>query len=134
MLGNAIGGFLTDRIGSVRTLALLAVAQAVLLTAFALTPISPPLFAVLVVLWSLFGWSFMAPQQARLVALAPQATSLVLGLNAAAIYLGISIGSPIASLVLANFGLAGLGISGGLLALLAVGHLAISARVSGDFR
>ena len=47
---------------------------------------------VLTLLWSLSTWSFMVPQQARLVTLAPHYQGLLLVLNASAIYLGASIG------------------------------------------
>ncbi len=49
------------------------------------------------------GWSFMAPQQIRLVAIAPKAQALVLALNAAAIYVGIAIGSAVGAAILAGW-------------------------------
>jgi MFS transporter, DHA1 family, inner membrane transport protein len=90
---------------------------------FSIIPWSHLLFAILVGLWSSFGWSFMAPQQARLVGLAPQAQGLVLALNAAMLYVGIAIGSGLASALLNWGGLQALGVGGGFGAVLALAHL-----------
>jgi predicted MFS family arabinose efflux permease len=76
----------------------------------------------------------MAPQQARLVELAPAAQALALALNAAMIYVGIAVGSGIAAAVMDNFGLGALGIAGGLGAFLALAHLGLSTRFSSPAR
>lgn len=127
--GNYAGGFLTDRIGGKNTLIIICMAQAAIMPLFSVTPLAPLAFAVLVGAWSAFGWSFMAPQQSRLAAIAPQAISLVLALNAAMIYVGIALGSAAASYILDWKGLAALGVSGGLAVLLALVHLLLSDRV-----
>ena len=126
--GNYVGGFATDRVGGRRTLIIICIAQAVLMPIFSITPFQELPFGILVVIWSIFSWSLVVPQQARLSLIAPQAISLVLALNAAMIYVGIAIGSTIGSHVLDWWGLAGLGVSGGLLALLALAHLLVSGR------
>jgi DHA1 family inner membrane transport protein len=128
--GNYAGGYLTDRIGSVKTLTILCIGQAALMPLFSVIPWGHLLFAILVGLWSSFGWSFMAPQQARLVGLAPQAQALVLALNAAMLYVGIALGSGLASAVLNWGGLEALGIAGGVGALLALAHLYASNAVA----
>jgi MFS transporter, DHA1 family, inner membrane transport protein len=128
--GNHAGGVLTDRIGGRRTLVIICMAQAAIMPFLSVIPWPPLVFAVLVGLWSAFGWSFMAPQQSILVAIAPQAASLVLALNAAMIYVGITIGSAIASAVLGSFGLAGLGLAGGIGALVALAHLLAAQRLA----
>lgn len=126
--GNAMGGLLSDRIGPRNTLLLICAAQALLMPLFSLTPWHPVLFAVLVAVWSSFGWAFMAPQQSRLVALAPQAQSLALALNAAMIYVGIAIGSGIGATLMGWHGPAALGVGAGLMAALAGLHLWLSDR------
>jgi predicted MFS family arabinose efflux permease len=131
VMGNWAGGRLADRLGGFRTLVILCVGQALILPLFSFSPWSPVLFGLLVGVWSSFGWSFMAPQQIRLVTIAPKAQALVLALNAAAIYVGIAVGSAIGAATLAGWGLTALGISGGAVALLALAHLWLSARVSG---
>ena len=70
----------------------------------------------------------MAPQQSRLIAIAPQTQSLALALNAAMIYVGIAIGSGIAGRLLLWHGLSALGVAGGIVAVVAILHLLISSR------
>uniref|UniRef100_UPI0035946A2F MFS transporter n=1 Tax=Aestuariivirga sp. TaxID=2650926 RepID=UPI0035946A2F len=128
--GNYMGGYLTDRIGPKRTLIIICVAQMLLMPPFSVIPLNPIAFAALVGLWSAFGWSFMAPQQSRLVAIAPQAQTLALALNAAMIYVGIAIGSAIGGRLLDWQGLKILGLAGGAAAALALLHLLLSGRAA----
>ena len=100
VIGNALGGRLTDRIGPVAMLVMICVCQTILtsfLTLFAL-PISAAI--ILLFFWSVSGWAFMAPQQARLVGLVPSRMPVMLALNASAIYVGASIGPIIGGYVL----------------------------------
>ncbi len=128
VIGNIVGGTLSDRIGARKTLIVICAAQIVLMPLFSLTPLAWLPFAALVGAWAASGWSFMAPQQARLVQVAPQAISLVLALNAAMIYVGIAVGSALAARVLEWQGLAALGLAGGIGGVLALAHLLASAR------
>jgi MFS transporter, DHA1 family, inner membrane transport protein len=130
VVGNYLGGYMTDRIGPARTLAVVCLAQALVMPLFSIIPWSPLFFAIIVGVWSAFGWAFMAPQQSRLTQMAPRLQSLALALNAAMIYLGIAIGSALAAGVLGRFGLQGLGIAGGLVGLVALLHLWLSQRIS----
>ena len=101
----------------------LAGGQATLLTA--------SLAMGLLVLWSIFGWSFMAAQQARLIGLAPDAAPVMLALNAAGVYVGAALGSAMGGLVLSGVGLAPLGIVAGALMVLALTHLRVTVRLDG---
>lgn len=130
VIGNAVGGVLTDKIGGHNTLKIICAANIVVMPFFSIIPLGWLPFAALVAVWSSFSWSFMAPQQARLVQVAPDAIALVLALNAAMIYVGITIGSAASAQVLDSFGLSALGIAGGLAAVLALAHLLASARPS----
>ena len=126
--GNFMGGYLSDRIGPRNTLLIVCAAQILLMPLFSIIPWHPVLFAVLVAIWSSFGWSFMAPQQSRLVALAPRTQALALALNAAMIYVGIAIGSGIGGAILSWQGLSALGVAGGIGAVAALLHLMLSSR------
>ncbi len=136
VLGNIMGGALSDRIGPARTLTFLCLAQLVVLPGFSALPWAGGLdempggvFAMgLLVLWSVFGWSFMAAQQVRLITLAPEAAPVMLALNAAGIYVGAAIGSAVGGLVLAGYGLGPLGLVAGALMLVALAHLRLSVR------
>ena len=123
VVGNSVGGLLTDRIGPQRTLLLLCAAQLVLLPALTLVPMPVAAFAALVALWSVCSWSFMVPQQARLALLAPERIPVLFALNAAAIYVGGSMGSALGGATLQGSGFALLGPVGAGLALFALGSL-----------
>lgn len=129
--GNLLGGQVADRIGAGRTLLLVAAAQVCIAPAFSFLPMPAALVMALMVIWPLFGWSFMAAQQMRLLSLAPEAASVVLALNAAAIYVGAAVGSMAGGAVLSGFGLQALGIGAGVAGVVAVAHITLSRRISG---
>lgn len=128
--GNILGGFMADRLGWKTTLTLLCLTQIAIMPVFSFLPLSTLVLATLAFGWALFGWAFMPGQQMRLIALAGPQAPVVLALNAAAIYLGAALGSAIGGLVIAGFGITFLGVAGGLLAILALIHLRLSARFS----
>ena len=120
VLGNALGAALTTRLGSDRTLILLCVGQMILMPVLTLAPVSF-LFALgLTLAWSISAWSFMVPQQARLVSLAPPYQGLLLALNASAIYVGVSLGATLGGFVVGDGGYPWLGPVGAAVALLAL--------------
>jgi predicted MFS family arabinose efflux permease len=120
VVGNSVGGILTDRIGPKRTLVLLCSAQLLLLPVMTWIPIPIQLFAVVVAVWSVCSWSFMVPQQARLASLAPERVPVLFALNAAAIYVGGSLGSALGGVTLQYIGFSLLGPVGAGLGLLAL--------------
>ena len=128
--GNHLGGILSDKLGPFRTLVMVCAAHILLLPVFSFTPLHPVVLAVLVFVWSNFAWCFVAPQQARLVTIAPQSAALSLALNAAMIYLGIAIGSAAGGELVAWAGLGGLGLAASGMAVLALIHLVWSDRVA----
>jgi predicted MFS family arabinose efflux permease len=88
--GNLAAGRLTDRFGNRRIIfgALLVAA-----INFALTPwTSAHLWSTVlaIVIWAVCGWGLLVPQQHRLIGLAPAAAPLLMGLNSAALYVGVS--------------------------------------------
>lgn len=123
VVGNAVGGILSDRIGPRRTLLLLCTAQFVLLPVMTGVPMPMWVFALVLGVWSICSWSFMVPQQARLALLAPDRIPVLFALNAAAIYVGGSIGSAVGGATLQGPGQAWLGPVGAVLALMALGSL-----------
>jgi MFS transporter, DHA1 family, inner membrane transport protein len=104
VLGNLAGGRMADRIGSNQTLLVLCCAQMVLLPLLSWAPLPFAPMAILVTVWSVFTWSFMAPQQARLAGLDAPRTPILFALNASAIYVGASVGTLAGGLVLDQTG------------------------------
>lgn len=126
--GNLLGGAMADRIGPYRSLLFLALAQTVLLPLFSTLPLPVVWLIALVGLWSVLGWSFMASQQVRIIGMSPATAPIVLALNAASIYVGAALGSALGGAVIAGYGLTGLGVAGGLVALVSVLHILGSER------
>jgi len=134
VVGNVIGGILADRFGPVRTLMLLSSTQVFWLSLYSWLPFPDWLLLVMIFSQSVCGWSFLAGQQARLVSLAPASAPVLLSLNAAAIYIGAAVGSAIGGAVIARSDLSWLGWTASALAVIAVLHIWISGRVSGDHK
>jgi len=89
-IGNLVAGKLTDRFGSRH---IIVAAIVVLAVDFALLPWTSASLATAIpalIVWGLSGWGLVVPQQHRLIHAAPAAGPLVLGLNSAALYVGVS--------------------------------------------
>ncbi|MEM8978957.1 MAG: MFS transporter [Pseudomonadota bacterium] len=130
VFGGLLGGVLTDRFGALRVLYGLCIVQAAVMPLFGLLPLGLPIFFMLLFFWSIMGWSFGAAQQVRLLALAPEQASVILAMNAAAIYVGSALGAALGGGVLNVASPSYLGPIAGLGAFMALGHLWVSTRVS----
>ena len=128
VFGNLLGGYLTDRIGAFKTLIFVAVAQIALLPFYSFLPAPVWLLYVHAFVWAVCGWSFAASQQFRLISLAPERQNVMLALNAAAIYLGVSVGALIGGVTLERFGLDALGFAAAAVSVLALVVLFASER------
>jgi len=126
--GNFIGGYSADRLGPSRTLVVLCIAQMVLLPTIAAAPVGALAMGVIVVIWSLSGWSYMTPQQSRIVATAPERAPALLSLNASAILLGVALGSAIGGQALTYGGWSLVGATSAVIALCGIAHLVVSDR------
>jgi MFS transporter, DHA1 family, inner membrane transport protein len=134
-IGNLAAGHLTDRFGSRR---IINWAIGIVAVDFVLLPWTSASLATAVpalVVWGLCGWGLFVPQQHRLINITPAAAPLLLGLNSAALYVGVSAsglmgGATIAWLDRHALGLVGAGfISVGLIvAELAQRRIAQPAR------
>jgi predicted MFS family arabinose efflux permease len=90
MVGNLAAGKLTDRFGS-RTIIYGAIALSAI--DFVLMPFATAHYwsaAVAMVVWGVAGWGLLVPQQHRLISMSPGSAPLLLGLNSAALYVGVS--------------------------------------------
>jgi DHA1 family inner membrane transport protein len=123
VLGNLLGGRLTDRVGPLRTLLLLCAVQVLVLPALTFVHLPLPALLLLMALWSVFGWSVHATQQARLAQLDPARAPVLLALHSSGIYVGSSVGAALAGQVLALSDDRWLGPAGALLMLMAAATL-----------
>lgn len=121
--GNASAPRIAERLGGERTVGLAVIGLAL---GFALLLVAPHSTAGLVffAFWAFFSQLYQAPQQARLVELVPLQPGLILALNAAALYLGMSLGSFIGSSLLPGVGAGPIPAAAlGVLVLAALAHL-----------
>jgi DHA1 family inner membrane transport protein len=95
--GNLLAGWLGDRIGAARSLQATIAGMACTATALWLLPGLPWLGLAAYACWSFTGMGFYAPQQKRLIGLAPDLRNLLLALNASALYVGMSLGAAAGS-------------------------------------
>lgn len=126
LIGNQIGGRLVDRFGAIRPLASCLAIAAVNQTLIGFSYHSIWTTALALAVWSVTGWGTFAPQQSRLIALAPRYASLVIALNHSIIYVGAAAGSVIGGSALSKgIGLDGLHWITALLLTLALLMLAV---------
>ncbi|GAA3726266.1 MFS transporter [Salinactinospora qingdaonensis] len=131
VVGNLLAGVGTDRWGAVRmlTLAYLAMTASLAVLAWISTIGGVPMYVVgvLVLVWGGSSWSQTPPQQHRLIAAAPDNSSLVVSLNSSAIYLGIGLGTGFGGLAL-NSGPTAAYILGAVIAAGAAIFLGVTSR------
>jgi len=129
IIGNWLGGLLTDRIGPERTLTFVCLGMGVLLPL--MTALDLPLLLMLIAIaaWSVIAFGFMSAQQARLVMLDPAKAPTLLALNAASIYLGGALGAYVGSATLKTFGFSALGLVGAGFALIALASMRLTRRL-----
>ena len=104
VVGNALGGRLTDRFGPTRTLVALCIAQIVVTPILTMVTMPVVVAGIVVAAWSIVGWSFMVAQQSRLASLESNLVPVLFALNASAIYVGSAIGSAIGGWTIAAAG------------------------------
>jgi len=93
--GNAIGGWVSDKIGTSKAIILIGSAFAIVLFTIPYTVIALPLFLVFTVLWGALSWALTPPLQNYLIQADPQSSDIQQSLNTAALQIGISIGSAV---------------------------------------
>ena len=119
--GTLLGGWATDRFGSLRTI---GVQLTVLISMMCLLPLTQghPLATIgTLVVWGMAGFGMTAPQQSRLVSLSPTQAPLLLSLNSSMLYLGTALGAVISGALIQSAGfthLSWVGAPFGLAALL----------------
>jgi DHA1 family inner membrane transport protein len=95
--GNLLAGRFGDRLGAPRTLQFSVMGMAFASVALLLLPGLPWLGMAAYGFWSMSGMGFYAPQQKRLIGLAPDLRNLLLAINASALYVGMSLGAAAGS-------------------------------------
>lgn len=119
-VGNLAAGKLTDRFGSRRIIDGSIAVAAVALASMPWATTQLWSTALVTVVWGMCGWGLLVPQQHRLINLSPGAAPLLLGLNSAALYVGVSISGVIGGAAITLLDPHQLGVIGAALLALAL--------------
>ncbi|MEC1180318.1 MFS transporter [Metasolibacillus meyeri] len=97
--GNALGGWLNDKLGTKKTILFVVASFAIVLLLIPFTIVSLPLFLIVTVFWGALSWALTPPLQAYLIQIAPKTSDVQQSLNTAALQIGIAIGSAVGGIV-----------------------------------
>jgi predicted MFS family arabinose efflux permease len=126
VIGNIVGGWLSDRLGPARAMMLVIGALVLLLPIFSALPMPDVALLAVTFVWGMVGWAFMPAQQSRVVSLDPERQNVSLSLNASAIYVGAAIGSAAGGQIIDRLGFSALGWVSSIATLAVLAHVGLS--------
>jgi predicted MFS family arabinose efflux permease len=118
---NLIVGRLADSMGSRKLIVTMLIVLALVLASVSWAGATLWTAIPALLIWGAVGWGLLAPQQHRLVAVAPHTAPVVLGLNTSFTYLGITTAGVIGALAIPVWGAHNLGYLGAVLVIVALG-------------
>jgi DHA1 family inner membrane transport protein len=134
VIGNLASGYLADRIGATRVIAITLIVS----IAFSITislglkwlpaAVAGPALIGVMFPWGVIGWAFPPAQASRLAGFAPDAAHLTLSLNVSALYFGIALGTLVGGRVLEYAEASDLGFAAAIFPIAALAVLAIGER------
>ena len=123
VVGTLMGGWAADRFGVLRTTAIQLTVVALMMAVLPLTAGHTVLTTLALVVWGLNSFGSMAPQQSRLISLAPSQAPMLISLNSSMLYVGAALGAAAGGSLISTVGMARLswvGVPCVLLALLSL--------------
>lgn len=118
---NVVAGLLLDRVGPTRVITVALAGTVAVFLCIPLLSGSYPAAVVLVALFGFFGFGVSAPQTVRLVRINPATAPIAVALNAAFIYLAISLSGAVGALAIGALGASLVTVAAAALAVVAVG-------------
>ncbi|WP_433748736.1 MFS transporter [Falsibacillus pallidus] len=100
VFGGGFGGWSADKFGSKKTILAFISIFAIVLFILPKMAFSMPLFAAIMVLWSMLSWAITPAQQNYLIESSPETADIQQGLNNSALHFGIALGSLIGGAVI----------------------------------
>jgi predicted MFS family arabinose efflux permease len=97
-VSNLVSGRLSDSIGDRKLIFAMLIVLTLVVATFSWTGASLLTTIPALIVYGAVGWGLLAPQQRRLVHLAPQTAPVVLGLNTSFTYLGVTVAGVIGAL------------------------------------
>jgi DHA1 family inner membrane transport protein len=105
VVGTLMGGWAADRFGVLRTTAIQLAIVALMMAALPLTAGHTVLTTLALVLWGLNSFGSMAPQQSRLISLAPSQAPMLISLNSSMLYVGAALGAAAGGSLISTVGM-----------------------------
>jgi DHA1 family inner membrane transport protein len=134
VVGNGLGGYLSDKYGNVPVIVWSMVLASTLCVGISavllLLPdsLAGPALIALMVPWGMIGWAFMPAQVSRIVGLAPDVAGLTLSLNVSALYFGVAFGTFVGGRVLEFGSVEEIGLAGAAMSVTALAMFLYSLR------
>ena len=119
-ISNLVTGRLADSIGDRKLIPALLIVLALVVATFSLTGATLWTTIPALIVYGFVSWGLLAPQQRRLVHIAPQTAPVVLGLNTSFTYLGVTVAGIVGALGIPIFGAHHLGYLGASIVAIAL--------------
>lgn len=118
---NLLAGRLADRFGNRRVIFAMLIVLALVLASMPWASGNLATTVVALTIWGAVGWGLLAPQQHRLVAVAPHTAPVVLGLNTSCTYLGVTAAGVIGAIGMHAISAHNLGYVGAAFVVVSIG-------------
>jgi Arabinose efflux permease len=129
VIGNWLGGFVTDRFGVIYPLIMSLLVLIIIYATFSFADTNVASSLVVLFVWGAVGSLAFITQQRRLLVLAPEHANVILALNNSTLYLGIAGGAALGGIALQFAPINALGWIGAAFVMLALLTLFLSIRV-----
>lgn len=124
---NLFVGRLIDSVGNRKAIVAMLIILAAVLASLQWSSAQLSTVVIALAVWGAVGWGLLAPQQHRLVSLAPQAAPVLLGLNTSFTYLGVTAAGLIGAFGIQVVDGHHLGLIGAVFAMAALGVAELAA-------
>ena len=127
-VSNLIAGRLSDSLGSRKLIVSMLVVLTLVLISVSWAGASLWTTIPLLIVYGAVSWGTLAPQQHRLVAIAPQTAPVVLGLNTSCTYFGVTTAGVVGAIGIHAVGAHCLGYLGAVFVVIALGFAELATR------